>query len=64
MTSLLKINLPSLSSTTKFRSILKVVKPINTSDGAGVKLKRSIGIHKVQDLDPFLLLDEFKSNNV
>ena len=43
--------------------IKKIVKPIETSDGAGVKLKRSIGTSTINYLDPFLLLDEFGSEN-
>ena len=38
------------------------IKPITTSDGAGVKLKRSIGIEP-NYFDPFLMLDEFGSEN-
>jgi hypothetical protein len=36
---------------------------IPASDGDGVKLLRVIGSQVVEDLDPFLLLDEFKSKN-
>ncbi len=43
--------------------IKKIVEPVETSDGAGVKLKRSIGTPTVNYLDPFLLLDEFGSEN-
>ena len=43
--------------------IKKIVKPIETSDGAGVKLKRSIGTSEVDYIDPFLMLDEFGSDN-
>ena len=43
--------------------IKKIVEPIETSDGAGVKLKRSIGTPAINYLDPFLLLDEFGSEN-
>jgi redox-sensitive bicupin YhaK (pirin superfamily) len=32
-------------------------------DGAGVNLNRVIGTETVDNLDPFLLLDEFRSNN-
>jgi redox-sensitive bicupin YhaK (pirin superfamily) len=32
---------------------------VPTSDGAGVKLRRVIGQPDLQDLDPFLMLDEF-----
>jgi redox-sensitive bicupin YhaK (pirin superfamily) len=34
-----------------------------TSDGAGVRLKRSLGTPAVDYLEPFLLLDEFKSDD-
>jgi len=40
----------------------KIIKPTPTSDGAGVKLKRSIGIEP-NYFDPFLMLDEFGSEN-
>ena len=43
--------------------IKKIVEPVETSDGAGVKLKRSIGTPTIDYLDPFLLLDEFGSEN-
>jgi redox-sensitive bicupin YhaK (pirin superfamily) len=35
-----------------------------TSDGAGVKLRRTIGTPALDHLDPFLLLDEFRSDSV
>jgi len=41
----------------------KIIKPLMTSDGAGVKLKRSIGTHLIDYHDPFLMLDEFGSEN-
>ena len=40
--------------------IKKIINPISTSDGAGVKLKRSIGVDP-DYYDPFLMLDEFGS---
>ena len=40
----------------------KIIKPVPASDGAGVKLKRSIGIEP-NYFDPFLMLDEFGSDN-
>ena len=40
----------------------KIIKPVPTSDGAGVKLKRSIGVEP-NYFDPFLMLDEFGSEN-
>jgi redox-sensitive bicupin YhaK (pirin superfamily) len=41
----------------------KIIEPIEASDGAGVKLKRSIGTHLIDYHDPFLMLDEFGSEN-
>ena len=43
--------------------VRKIVKAINASDGAGVKLKRSIGTPEADYIDPFLMLDEFGSEN-
>ena len=39
-----------------------IIDPIPASDGAGVKLKRSIGVEP-NYFDPFLMLDEFGSEN-
>lgn len=41
--------------------LIRKVKGIATSDGAGVKLTRIIGQPLLQNLDPFLMLDEFGS---
>ncbi len=46
----------------KIIGVSKIVSPIPTSDGAGVKLKRSIGVEP-NYFDPFLMLDEFGSDN-
>jgi len=43
--------------------VSKIVEPVAASDGAGVKLKRSIGTHLIDYHDPFLMLDEFGSEN-
>ena len=43
--------------------VKKIIEPIAASDGDGVKLKRSIGTHLVDYHDPFLMLDEFGSEN-
>ena len=45
------------------RPITSVIEGIQTSDGAGVKLKRVIGSPDLDILDPFLLLDEFKNDD-
>ena len=42
--------------------IKQIINPILASDGAGVKLKRSIGVEP-NYFDPFLMLDEFGSEN-
>ena len=47
---------------THFIEVKKIIDPIPASDGAGVKLKRSIGIEP-NYFDPFLMLDEFGSEN-
>lgn len=45
------------------RSLQRVIKSMATSDGAGVKLRRSIGQAHGLYHDPFLMLDEFSSEN-
>ncbi len=45
------------------RKIISIHKGISVSDGAGVKLKRYIGTEEIRFLDPFLMLDEFRSDN-
>ena len=42
--------------------VSKIIDPTPVSDGAGVKLKRSIGVDP-NYFDPFLMLDEFGSEN-
>jgi redox-sensitive bicupin YhaK (pirin superfamily) len=44
------------------RRIFRRVRGMDTADGAGVKLKRIIGQPALDMLDPFLLLDEFRSD--
>ncbi len=45
------------------RQLQRVIESIPASDGAGVKLRRSLGAHQNLRLDPFLMLDEFSSDN-
>lgn len=47
----------------RIRTLKQVIHSIPTSDGAGVKLQRSIGQVASMRLDPFLMLDEFSSSN-
>ncbi|RYD16139.1 MAG: pirin family protein [Lysobacteraceae bacterium] len=44
------------------RRVARVVRGQPTSDGAGVKLTRVIGQRDLDMLDPFLMLDEFRSD--
>ena len=45
------------------RQVGKLIQSQVTSDGAGVKLRRSIGTQEFSELDPFLLLDAFGTDN-
>lgn len=54
------MNASSTSTTRKLRSLIT---GMPATDGAGVKLVRVIGQPGLQDLDPFLLLDAFRSDN-
>lgn len=44
------------------RTLVRRVRGMDTADGAGVKLKRVIGQPALDMLDPFLMLDEFRSD--
>jgi len=43
------------------RTVSRIIQSVETSDGAGVKLRRSLGSSQFARLDPFLMLDEFYS---
>jgi len=45
------------------RKIDRILKGKPTLEGAGVHLKRAFGYNEVPELDPFLLLDDFHSDN-
>jgi redox-sensitive bicupin YhaK (pirin superfamily) len=45
------------------RKIERTIRSIPASDGAGVKLRRSLGQSPHARLDPFLMLDEFSSDD-
>jgi redox-sensitive bicupin YhaK (pirin superfamily) len=45
------------------REVTQLVRGQATSDGAGVRSSRAIGTPALEDLDPFLLLDEFRSDD-
>ena len=46
------------------RELRRTIESVATSDGAGVKLRRSLGSVPGLYLDPFLMLDEFSSDDV
>lgn len=52
----------SASLSSRPRDVVRVVQGLPASDGAGVKLNRIIGQPGFDRLDPFLLLDEFRSD--
>src|ERR1043165_5649866 len=45
------------------RTVKSVIQSVATSDGAGVRLRRSLGQTRGLYHDPFLMLDEFSSEN-
>jgi len=45
------------------RTLERLIESVPTSDGAGVKLRRSLGRAQGLRLDPFLMLDEFSSDD-
>jgi redox-sensitive bicupin YhaK (pirin superfamily) len=48
---------------TTVRKMAKIIEPQPVVEGAGVRLKRSIGTRTLDHIDPFLLLDDFTSKN-
>jgi redox-sensitive bicupin YhaK (pirin superfamily) len=50
-----------MSSGKTTRALQRIIESAATSDGAGVKLRRSLGQSPFTRLDPFLMLDEFSS---
>ena len=45
------------------RSVKQILETKPTVEGAGVKLQRAFGFGKTAEFDPFLLLDDFRSDN-
>jgi redox-sensitive bicupin YhaK (pirin superfamily) len=45
------------------RTLEHIIESVHASDGAGVKLRRSLGGPRGLRVDPFLMLDEFSSEN-
>jgi quercetin 2,3-dioxygenase len=59
MRSARSLNLRAMTT----RTIERSVRGMKTSDGAGVKLTRVIGTPLLRRVDPFLMLDEFRSDD-
>ncbi|WP_417482321.1 pirin family protein [Maricaulis sp.] len=53
----------STTTKTQARRISQISRGMPTSDGAGVKLTRMLGHQGLNYLDPFLMLDQFRSDN-
>ncbi len=49
--------------TSSARRIVQIIDPQPVIEGAGVRLKRSIGTPTLDYLDPFLLFDDFTSSH-
>ena len=45
------------------RTLKQVIRSVPASDGAGVQLRRSLGQSQAARVDPFLMLDEFSSDD-
>jgi redox-sensitive bicupin YhaK (pirin superfamily) len=45
------------------RKCTQIIRGQHTVDGAGVRLRRVLGIRTIRDFDPFLMLDGFDSSN-
>lgn len=50
----------SVPSGSASRSVSKAVLAIEQAEGAGARVRRSIGTHLLRNLSPFLMLDHFK----
>ena len=53
----------STATESKSRKLQAVIESVAASDGAGVKLRRSLGSRQNLRFDPFLMLDEFFSDD-
>src|SRR6185437_8360796 len=56
-------SLERIMSTSTLRQLAQIIPSVPTSDGAGVSLRRSLGSQRGLYVDPFLMLDEFFSDN-
>ena len=59
----MNVQSPTFVSDSQTRRVVRVVQPQMVTEGAGVRLLRSIATRTLDYLDPFLLLDHFGSDN-
>ncbi|WP_372741258.1 pirin family protein [Neptunomonas sp.] len=52
-----------MNTSLQTRTVARLIQAIDSQDGAGVKLKRSLGRGATTRVDPFLMLDAFSSAN-
>ncbi|SFG59401.1 pirin family protein [Neptunomonas qingdaonensis] len=52
-----------MNTSLQTRAVARLIQAIDSQDGAGVKLKRSLGRGATTRVDPFLMLDAFSSAN-
>ncbi|KXS43652.1 pirin family protein [Methanolobus zinderi] len=45
------------------RTVSRIIKSVAVTEGAGVHLRRAFSHHQASETDPFLMLDEFHSDN-
>jgi len=55
--------MPDRVSIESMRTLARIIESVATSDGAGVRLRRSLGSQRGLYIDPFLMLDEFYSDD-
>jgi len=58
MSKIIKGNKQNYSSSSKSRSISRIVNSVQTAEGEGFLVNRAFPTRQLSDLDPFLLLDE------
>lgn len=52
-----------MKTNAEIRAVTRIIEPLPVTEGAGVRLKRSIATRELDYLDPFLLFDHFGSRN-
>ena len=52
---------PSQEQVVSIRPVTRITEAVPTMEGAGVRLRRAFGFNEKNELDPFLLFDDFSS---